>query len=71
MSKPVELKYIGVRKISKSSSSHLITLPLKIVKKLNLKPGDRVFVYLTNDGRIVLSPEHRVELWELLEGEEE
>ncbi len=62
----VWLNYIGERRLrraSGNSSSIYITIPSEIVKELKLKPGDRMLIYLTDDGRIVLSPEKHREIW--------
>ncbi len=64
MVKAVALKYVGMRKTRRVGNSVAITLPAKVIKELNLKVGENMLVFLTDDGRIVLAPEERKELWE-------
>ena len=59
----VKMKYYGKRKIVKINETYYISIPKPILKKMTVRDGDEVMIFLTEDKRILISPvETEVEL---------
>lgn len=50
-------EFIGSVTVLKTGHSHRITIPAKIIKEMNIKPGDKLLVYLDKERkRIIFKP---------------
>jgi len=57
----VRMRFVERRKLLRISGSYALTIPKTIANRINLKAGDEVLLFLTDDNRIVIAPAEKSE----------